>query len=193
MVIGVTGNTGTGKTELCKLFEEWGAYLISCDELGWEVLKEPLIVEKIKSKFEDVVEKGAANKGKLASIVFSDPNKLKELNEIIHPELLERLKTTIKKSREKIIVVDAALIFEWRIENWFDFIILLTSTLEDKHKRLKAQGVSEEIINGRLNSQGDSNRFIKFSDFIIENDGNLESLKANAKWVWNKITSKRKN
>ncbi len=192
MVIGVTGNTGTGKSEICKLFKEWGAYLISCDELGWEILKEPLIVEKIKSKFEGVVEKGAANKGKLASIVFGDRDKLKQFNGIVHPELLERLKTTIKKSREKIIVVDAALIFEWKIENWFDFIVLLTSTLEDKHRRLKAEGISEEIINGRLNSQEDSNRFIKFSDFIIENDGDLKSLKVNARWVWDKIVTKKK-
>jgi dephospho-CoA kinase len=193
MVIGVTGNTGTGKSEICKLFKEWGAYLISCDELGWEVLKEPSIIEKIKEKFEGVVEKGVINKEKLASIVFGDRDKLKRLNEIVHPELLEKLKTSIDTSRKQIIVVDAALIFEWRIENWFDFIILLTSTLEDKHKRLKAQEISEEIIKGRLNSQGDSNRFIKFSDFIIENDGDLESLKVNAKWVWDKITSKRKN
>jgi dephospho-CoA kinase len=192
MVIGVTGNTGTGKSEICKLFKEWGAYLISCDELGWEILKEPLIVEKIKSKFEGVVEKGAANKGKLASIVFGNRDKIKQFNGIVHPELLERLKTTIKKSREKIIVVDAALIFEWKIENWFDFIVLLTSTLEDKHRRLKAEGISEEIINGRLNSQEDSNRFIKFSDFIIENDGDLKSLKVNARWVWDKIVTKKK-
>jgi dephospho-CoA kinase len=192
MVIGITGNTGTGKSEIGKLFKEWGADLISCDELGWEVLKEPLIVEKIKSKFEGVVEKGTVNKEELASIVFCDRDKLKQLNEIVHPELLERLKTSIKKPSGKIIVVDAALIFEWKIENWFDFIVLLTSTLEDKHRRLKAEGISEEIINGRLNSQEDSNRFIKFSDFIIENDGDLESLKVNARWVWDKIVTKKK-
>jgi dephospho-CoA kinase len=193
MVIGVTGNTGTGKSEICKLFKEWGAHLISCDELGWEVLKEPLIVKEIKEQFEKVIENGKVNKEKLSSIVFCDRDKLKQLNEIVHPGLLEKLKTSIRTARKQIIVVDAALIFEWRIENWFDFIILLTSTLEDKHKRLKAQGISEEIINGRLNSQGDSNRFIKFSDFIIENDGDLKSLNINAKWVWDKMVTKKKN
>jgi dephospho-CoA kinase len=193
MVIGVTGNTGTGKSEICKLFKEWGATLISCDELGWEILKEPLIIDKIKDKFEGVIEKVTVNKEKLASVVFNNPDKLKQLNEIVHPELLKRLKTSIEKTREKIIVVDAALIFEWKIENWFDFIILLTSTPEDKHRRLKKQGIPEEIINGRLNSQGNSNHFIKFSDFIIENDGNLESLKVNARWVWDKIVTKKKD
>jgi dephospho-CoA kinase len=84
--------------------------------------------------------------------------------------------------------VDGALIFEWGIEGWFDYILLLTSTLEDKRKRLKSQGLSDDIIQGRLNSQGDSRAFIKYSDFIIENDGNTESLKNNAKWVWEKIT-----
>ena len=83
---------------------------------------------------------------------------------------------------------DGALIFEWGIENWFDYIILLTSTLEDKKKRLKSQGLSDGIIEGRLNAQGDSSAFVQYSDFIIENEGDQESLKNNAKWVWDKIT-----
>jgi len=192
MLIGVTGNSGTGKSIICELYKELGAHFISCDELGWEVLKESYIIEKIKEEFEEVVEEGTVNKEKLGDIVFNDKDKLKILNEIVHPELLKKLKISIESPKEKIIVVDGALIFEWRIETWFDYIILLTSTLEDKKKRLKAEGLSEEIINGRLNSQGDSNRFVKFSDFIIENDGDLESLKNNAKWIWDKVTKTRK-
>lgn len=193
MVIGVTGNTGTGKTEVCNLFEKWGAYLISCDELGWEVLKEPHIIKQIKEKFEEAIEKGRVNREKLGAIVFDDRDKLKTFNEIVHTELLKKLKAAIESSSEKIVVVDGALIFEWRIENWFDYIILLISTLEDKKKRLKANGLSEEIIKGRLNSQGDSDKFIKYSDFIIENDGDLKSLKNNAKWIWNKLTKGSNN
>jgi dephospho-CoA kinase len=192
MVIGVTGNTGTGKTIICKLFKELGAYLISCDEIGWDVLKEPHIIQEIKKGFKEVVEKGKVNREKLGSIVFNDKNRLKQLNEIIHPELLEELRKAIELARSKVIVVDGALIFEWRIENWFDYIILLISTLEDKMKRLKAEGLSEEIIKGRLSSQGNSDKFVKFSDFIIENDGDLESLKNNAKWVWDKLTKGKK-
>lgn len=192
MLIGVTGNSGTGKSIICELYKELGAHFISCDELGWEVLKESYIIEKIKEEFKEVVEEGTVNKEKLGDIVFNDKDKLKILNKIVHPELLKKLKISIETSKERIVVVDGALIFEWRIETWFDYIILLTSTLEDKKKRLKAEGLSEEIINGRLNSQGDSNRFVKFSDFIIENDGDLESLKNNAKWIWDKVTKTRK-
>jgi dephospho-CoA kinase len=188
MVIGVTGNTGTGKTLICELFKEWGAHLISCDEVGWGVLKEPHIIKQIKGNFKEVIEDGEVNREKLGTIVFDSRDKLKTFNEIIHPELLKRLKKSIESSNEQIIVVDGALIFEWRIENWFDYIILLTSSLEDKKKRLKAKGVSEKVIMGRLNSQGDSDKFVRFSDFIIENDGDLESLRNNAHWVWDKLT-----
>ena len=193
MVIGVTGNTGTGKTVICKLFKEWGAHLISCDEVGWDVLKEPHIIKQIKENFKEVIEDGKVNREELGTIVFDSKDKLKTFNEIAHPELLKRLKKSIESSSEKIIVVDGALIFEWRIENWFDYIILLTSLLEDKKKRLKAKGLSEEIIMGRLNSQGDSDKFVRFSDFIIENDGDLESLKNNAEWVWDKLVKSRRN
>ena len=192
MVIGVTGNTGTGKTEICELYKELGAHLISCDELGWEILRKPHIIQKTKKEFEEVVEKETVNREKLGAVVFKDENRLKQLNGIVRPELLKKLKGSIESSKSKIIVVDGALIFEWRIENWFDYIILLNSTLEDKKKRLKAKGLSEEIIKGRLNSQGNSSKFVKFSDFIIENDGDLKSLKNNAKWVWDKITKGKK-
>lgn len=193
MVIGVTGNTGTGKTVICELFKKWGAYLISCDELGWAILKEPDIIQKLKKEFMEVVENGTVDREKLGGVVFKDKNRLTQLNGIIHPELLKELKKSIKSSRAKVIVVDGALIFEWRIENWFDYIILLISSLEDKKKRLKSKGLSEEIITGRLDSQGDSSEFVKYSDFVIENDGDLKSLKNNAKWVWDKVTKDRKN
>lgn len=192
MVVGVTGNTGTGKTVVSKLFEKWGAYLISCDELGWEVLKESHIIKEIQGKFEGVVKNGKVEREKLGHIVFDSKSKLKKFNEIVHPELLKNLRKAIESSNKRIVVVDAALIFEWRIESWFDYIVLLISTFEEKKKRLKAKGLSEKIVQGRLNSQAESSRFIKYSDFIIENDGNLQSLKNNARWVWDKITKERK-
>jgi len=190
MVIGVTGNTGTGKTVVCGLFKKWGAHLISCDELGWEVLQEPRIIETIKKKFVEVVDNGKVNRERLGAVVFGNRYKLKVFNQIVHPELLEKLRKAIKTADEKIVVVDGALIFEWRIESWFDYIVLLISSVEDKKKRLKDKGISEEIIKGRLASQGDSLLFVKYSDFIIENDGDLESLKNNARWIWNQITKK---
>ncbi|MBN1694221.1 dephospho-CoA kinase [candidate division WOR-3 bacterium] len=186
MVIGVTGNTGTGKTVICELFKERGAHLISCDELGWEVLKEPHIISQIADNFKEVIENGEVNREKLGAIVFGGKDKLKTFNEIVHPELLKKLKENIESSKKKV-VVDGALIFEWRIENWFDYIILLISTLEDKKKRLIEKGLNKEIIMGRLNSQENSEKFIKYSDFIIENDGDLESLKSNARWIWDKL------
>ena len=190
MTIGVTGNTGTGKTVICNFFKKWGAHVISCDELGWQILKEPHIVKQVKEKFEEAVDNGRVDRGKLGNIVFRDGNKLKTFNEIVHPELLKKLQAFIKTAKENIVVVDGALIFEWKIENWFDYVVLLISTVEDKTKRLKGKGVEEKMIRSRLDSQGDSSRFVKYSDFIIENDGDLESLRNNAKWVWNKITKR---
>ncbi|MEO0292877.1 MAG: dephospho-CoA kinase [candidate division WOR-3 bacterium] len=194
MIIGITGNTGVGKTEVSKFFKNWGATIISCDEIGWEVLKESFVVEKIKSKFEGVTtEDGKINREKLASIVFKDKKKLQELNKIVHPELLRRLKEAIEKERNKIIVVDAALIFEWKIKDWFDFIILVISTTKNKYKRLLAQGIEKGIIKGRLNSQLESRFLTKLSDFVIENNGTLKELEKKAREVWNKILEKKKN
>lgn len=193
MVIGVTGNTGTGKSLTCEFFEEWGARLISCDEIGKEVLKEPHIIKKIEEEFEETVERGEVNSEKLGSIVFTDRNKLAKLNKIVHPELLKRLKSNIENSNAEILVVDAALIFEWEIENWFDFIILVISSREIKFKRLKEQGISDAIIKGRLESQSNSKKLLEYADFVIENEGNIESLKKKAKKIWNHIKKSKGN
>jgi len=188
MVIGLTGNIGTGKSLVAEFFKNWGAFLISGDQIGWEVLKNSDIKEKVRNTFgEKIIKDNNVDRERLGSIVFKDTNKLMKLNEIVHPVLLKKLRKTISESNEDIIVVDAALIFEWGIKDWFDYTVLTISKLSNIKSRLKKLGISDEIIDGTLKSQMSPEKAKIYADFIIVNNGSKRELKEKAQKVWDKI------
>ncbi len=188
MVIGVTGNSGTGKTLICNFFEQWGASIISADKIGWEVLREPKVTEEIKRTFgKRIAGEETINRKKISEIVFKNKEKLELFNSIVHPVLLERLKESIENCKEDIVVVDVALIVEWGIQNWFDYLILIDSREEVKRLRLKRLGVPEDVISGRLNSQVKPSKAKEFADFVIKNNGSVTEVRKKTREIWNKI------
>ena len=188
MVIGITGNVGTGKSLVSKFFKKWGAFIISGDQIGREVLKSVDIKEKLRITFgEEIIRDNDVDREKLGNIVFKDTDRLKQLNKIVHPALLKKLKESIYKSEEDIIVVDAALIFEWDIKDWFDYKILTISKLSNIRSRLKKLEFSDEIIDGILKSQMNPEKARIYADFIIVNNGSKRELREKAQKVWNKI------
>lgn len=188
MVICITGNIGTGKSLVAKFFKKWGAFIISGDQIGWEVLKSANIKEKLKITFgEKIIRDNDVDRERLGNIVFKDTDRLKQLNKIVHPVLLKKLKESISKSEEDIIVVDAALIFEWGIKDWFDYKILTISKLSNIKSRLKKLEFSDEIIDGTLKSQMNPEKARIYADFIIVNNGSKRELREKAQKVWNKI------
>lgn len=191
MIICITGNTGTGKSLVADFFKEWGGFIISGDQIGWEVIQSPDIKEKIKITFgEKIIRNYKVDRKKLGDIVFKDIDKLKQLNEIVHPVLLKKLKEAISKSDESIIVIDAALIFEWNIKDWFDYTVLIVSKSSTIKSRLKKLGFHDKIIDGKLRSQISPQRAEKYADFVITNNGSKKALREKAHKVWNKILGK---
>jgi dephospho-CoA kinase len=191
MVIGLTGNIGTGKSLVAEFFKKWGAFIISGDQIGWEVLKSTDIKEKLKNTFgEKIIKDNEVDREKLGNIVFSDTNKLRKLNKIVHPILLKKLRKAISESNEDTIVVDAALVFEWDIKDWFDYTILTVSKLSNIKSRLKKLGISNKIIYGTLKSQMNPEKAKIYADFVIFNNGSKKELREKAQKVWDKILRK---
>lgn len=189
ILLGVVGTAGSGKTFFSKVFSEFGATVINADKIGWEILKDSKIKEALQKEFGYSIFSGSNIDRKiLGNIVFSDNDKLKLLNSIVHPELIKRLKYKLDSIKKGVVVVDAALILQWKIEKWFNYIVLLKS--KKCKQRLVSMGYNEKIVENIINVQRKSLDESK-ADFIVINDGSMEELKIKAEEIWRRINEIR--
>ncbi len=184
LAIGLTGGTGSGKTEVARILQKKGGIIVSGDQIGRQVVeRNPQVLKKLVNAFgkEILNRKGKLNRKKLGSLAFATWKNQRKLNRIVHPPLLKELKRRIKQAKKiesnrKFLVVDAALISEWGLEKDLDVTVLVTSPEEIRLKRLIKQGLSEKEIRDRMNRQlNDAQRLLK-ADYVIENDLTIKQL-----------------
>ncbi len=194
MVVGLTGGIACGKTTIAKRFVELGAEVIDVDAIGHNLLKnDPSVYKKIVEEFGcDILnEKGEIDRSKLGQIVFSDYEKLKILNQIVHPPLIEITKEMIAKliaeDKNRIVLVDAALLIELGLTYMVDKVILAYADENTQIQRLIQRGMSYEEAYKRINSQMPSSEKKHFADFIIYTDCSLEETIDQVDRVWNEI------
>ncbi|MCX7880778.1 MAG: dephospho-CoA kinase [Ignavibacteria bacterium] len=189
-LVGVTGNFGSGKTTVCKIFEQQGYPVIYSDSLAKEVLKtNPNVKNQVISTFgsESYFDNGEINTTWLAQKVFSDTpegeSNLAFLNSIVHPAVLDEIEKIISElilNGAKIIFIESALIFEIGIEEIFDYIILVDASKDTIINRMNLKGVySEEEVLKRLKKQMPSEEKRKLADFVIYNEGSFDELSRN--------------
>ncbi len=183
-VIGLTGGPGSGKTSVAGILKEHGAVILSGDEIGRKAAEDiPSVLNKIVQTFgKSILEKkGRLNRKKLGKIVFSEPRSLLKLNEIVHPPLLRIMKAQLAKynrrGSNKIIVIDAALIFEWGIADWCDYILVVTANKDIRIKRMIKNGLTKEEANDRISSQMPEKDKVSLADFVIRNNGTNAALR----------------
>ncbi|HKZ21649.1 MAG TPA: dephospho-CoA kinase [candidate division Zixibacteria bacterium] len=197
LTIGITGGIASGKTEVAKVFQKKGATVISGDEIGKEVVEEkPTVLKKLVQAFGKGIlnSKDKLNRKKLGEIAFASEKNKEKLNRIVHPYLLKELEREITKFRKtqnprKILVVDAALIVEWKLYKKLDKLILVTSPKEKRVQRLKNLKFSETEALNRIKRQLTDKQRNKYADVVISNHGSLKELKNKALAVWKRIKS----
>lgn len=203
MVIGVTGGIASGKSTVVSFFKEWGADVIDVDKLGWEILenkqkeviktfgKEILIKKSsaeaspLRAQAQKVYPRQTIDRKKLGKLIFVSHEKRRKLDSIVHPTLIKELEKRINSMNSKYLVVDCALIYEWKIEGWFNKIILVTSSYENKLNRLLNSGYTKEEAKNRISAQLPDEA--KNPDWVIKNDSSLKTLKEDTKEVWNEL------
>ena len=193
-VIGLTGQSGAGKTTVCKVFEESGFAIINADKIARQIMEKdsPCLKETAECFGSDIInEDGTLNRQKLADIVFSDEEKLKQLNAISYPyitfEILQKIKYYTAKG-EKYVLLDAPTLFESRADDFCDLIISVTATERIRAMRIaERDGLTPEQIKERFSSQHTEKFFINHSDFIIKNNKSVENLIEKAREVAQKV------
>jgi dephospho-CoA kinase len=184
VILGLTGVPGAGKTSAANHLRTRGATVLSGDQIGREVVEQdPALLKKLVRALGEstLSEDGSMDRKRVGQIVFRDPVALSKLNAIIHPPLLRALKGKLRaagmKQPRRPVVVDAALIFEWGIADWFDYILVITARRDLRIRRLMRSGLSLRQASSRIGSQLPQRTKAALADYVIENNGNRAGLK----------------
>ncbi|WP_374504799.1 dephospho-CoA kinase [Flavobacterium sp.] len=171
-IIGLTGGIGSGKTTLATYMKSLGIPVFIADEEAKKLMQSAEVLRKIQAVFGEVVFKnGQLNRQELASIVFAKPEKLNQLNGIIHPVVKKQFKIWLDQHQSApFVVYEAAILFESGSYQNCDAIITITAPLEDRIARvMQRDNSSREQVLNRINAQWtDAQRAAK-SNFVIEN------------------------
>lgn len=194
LVVGLTGQTGAGKSTVSKVFLDNGFAIINADLISRKVVeKGTKCLEEIVDIFKDGIlnSDGTLNRKALGNIVFTDKTKLEMLNTIIYPYITSEILNEIKHlsdSGKKLVLLDAPTLFESHADDFCEIIISVLSDEEIREERIiKRDGLTKKQANDRMNSQLDAEYFASHSDYVIENNDTLESLSSISKEVSDKI------
>jgi dephospho-CoA kinase len=189
--VGLTGGIGSGKSEVARIFAELGAYVIDTDELAREAVapnSDGLLA--IAHEWPNVVRGNALDRQALAEIVFRDPAARKRLNEIIHP-FVRRLATERQAlaKPEQLVVHVVPLLFETGYADLVEKSVAVVAPEEERIARVIARDATDEAhIRARMQTQIDPQEARARADFVIDNNGDLEHLRAQTKAVYDALS-----
>lgn len=171
MRIAITGSIGSGKSTACEYIAELGYTVLDCDKINAEILNDRAY-ELLNDDFCDCFLDRKLDKNKLSSIVFSNIEKRKKLESILHPEILK----VIEKNNNDPLFVEVPLLFEVNWEKYFDCNILITCDENKAIDRLILRGLNRDEAIRRINNQMPVNQKIKKANIIIYNNSNPQNL-----------------
>jgi dephospho-CoA kinase len=192
ITVGLTGGIGSGKTTAADIFEKCGATVIYADLVARDLIDSNKILreEIIKifgpgSYFPD----GRLDRVGMAKRIFKDRTLQRTLNAIVHPAVINEINRLIKNirsgKRSKVVIVEAALIFEAGIEDIFDYIVVVDAGRDTRVKRMMLRdGKSTSDIRARIASQIPNNVKTACADFVIKNDGTLRDLENSTRFLY---------
>ena len=183
--IGLTGGIGAGKSTAAKRFRELGVLVLDADEISRASLK------KGGACYSDVIAlfgskiltlDGEIDRKKLASIVFSDEEKRRQLNAIVHPYVIETMFSRAEEALNKsggIVVFEVPLLFESGMHEKMDRNIFVACTEEKRLKRIVVRdNTTRQAALARIRAQMPEEEKRLLADYILENDGTIEQLNA---------------
>ena len=190
-VIGLTGGIGSGKSTVSQFLAELGAVLLDADKIGHEAfMPDTGAWRDVVAAFgrEILAPGGEVDRQKLAEIVFSDPEALTRLNQIMHPRMYQMAEERIEECRRQgadVVVLEAALLIE---ANWTPLVDEVWVTVAPESAVLerlnKQRGLEREQTLARIRSQLSAEERIKQADVVINNDGDLDDIQTRVKELW---------
>jgi len=190
LILGVTGGLATGKSTVARMFGKLGASVLDADKIAHGLIKPGgPVYKKVISVFGRGIldPNGRINRGRLAGIVFEDKKKLVILNTIVHPEVISKIRSQIKKraGQGRPYIIDAPLLTEAGLLDMIDMLVVVSTDRKTQIKRAKRRSrISRREIARRIGSQLPLAKKKRLADFIIDNSGSLHSTKKEVNKIW---------
>lgn len=194
MIVGLTGGIASGKSTVSNYFREFGAEVLDADVVAKELSEKEENVAKIIEIFGNEIldENGNISRKKMRERAFLEKDKLKQLNELLHPQVIKVFKNKKENTKEdEIVIFDIPLLFEAGMENLCDTVIVVYISKRVQLERMMKRDrhgidLAERIIESQM-SMSDK---IDKADIIINNNCTLEDLKNNVNVVYYNLQKK---
>lgn len=180
MIIGVMGGVGSGKSTVLNYLENnYEANIIEADKVAKEVmLPGNDVYNEIVKTFPEVIADNKIDSKKLAEIVFNDKEQLEKLNSITHPGAVKEIVSRIKSSKNRIIVVESAILLGSGVEQYCDELWFVFCNRDTRIKRLmQTRGYSKEKCISVIESQPADEEYNKGADEFIDNSYSEENTR----------------
>ena len=191
MKVGLTGGIGSGKSTVAKILLELGFPVYNSDKRAkWLMNNDSILKNNISSIFgENSYINGVLNTNFISNIVFSNPDKIVQLNSLVHPSVSKDFDKWLKLNiSHNIIFKEAAILIESGAYLKMNKIILIESRNDLKIERiLKRDSTDFDSVKKRMDSQSSDIKNKKYVDYIIENNETLESLNTKVNLVIQQI------
>jgi len=195
VVLGVTGGVGTGKSTVAKMFKELGAVILDADVLAHEAMEPKRLAWRqiIKLFGERVVnDDQTIDRNAVARIVFADEAKRRQLEEIVHPHVLRRIKQRLRRWRRaprtrrvRAVVLDVPLLLETGAQDLADAVVVVTAPAQQQRERLaRKYGWSEEEMERRQQAQWKLSAKEALADYVVDNANGLERTRTQVRQIW---------
>ncbi len=190
---------GSGKTTVAHLLRRRGVAVLDADKIAHTFLAPQTACFRRLIKYfgATILKQGCIDRRALAEIVFNDPQSLRTLSSIIHPEVIKDIKRQIRIYRRPkakiLVVIDAPLLFEAGLHTLCDGVVVVCATKNKQIKRIqKRSGLTPREILKRIKAQMPITEKIARADFVIDNQGPINQTKKQVEELWQRLVTTKK-
>jgi dephospho-CoA kinase len=193
LVVALTGGIGSGKSTVGQIFAQLGATVIDSDQLARDVIERGSIgFNEVVAKFGDeILKNGEIDRQILASLIFKDPAKRSELEQITHPLIRKAFAKVVSSALpDSIVINQIPLLVESNHDYKFDHIITVSASESIRSERLIKRGLTNEQIKQRMQAQATDQMREDIADSVIVNEKSEQEVTDQVEKIWEQLLSK---